>query len=638
MTDFRQDVQHLRGIAVLLVVAYHSGGLLPSGFVGVDIFFVISGYVIVRSVSAELSGRRFSLSAFLLRRIRRILPALAVMLAIVILGSSWLSSLSSRVQTVRTGIFATFGIANGFLYRFRPDGYFVESEKSNALLHTWSLGVEEQMYLAVGVAAALALLFTRSRFVLRQTTALLLLLATAVMSLMLCMVASYREIVIEGTLIGRLLGADEIDNTFAFYMPVTRAWQFLAGAIVAVVERRSAYRIESQWLRGIGFGLLLFSAFLAVADRFPNAWSILPVVGTMLVLASRPSSTTGSHGVGRLLTYLGDRSYSWYLWHWPLIQFVSPFGTSRLILLISALVALVPAELSFKFIEQPIRNGGSWRAPNRSLVLLGACLLLPMFAAGTSRNPHPELENHLDVQRDCVYGEINRLAPNGPCVVSTPDSRGIAALIGDSHASHLSEAFVAASHSLGYDAMLASRANNPFLFREGVTENGSSELERQLVSHLVDSGVKLVVLAQAMYSNVNYLPGQSWYHGMLPILQTFSNAGIPVVLVGESVNVGVDPLECSALQISLSQCPADVLRSTVQLKANRGRTAEEFSLAAQLRRVVLFDWADELCPMPTCEIYRDGYWLWRDNGHISIHASELLSEPLENAMRAALTD
>ena len=160
MTDFscvkvsvRQDVQQLRGLAIIFVVAYHAGGILPGGFVGVDMFFVISGFVIAQSVRERVSAGNFTLTDFVSRRIRRILPPLGAMLAVVIFLSTWMSPLLSRVQTVRTGIFAIFGGANLFLFRFRPDGYFVSSEKSNALLHTWSLSLEEQFYIlfAVGV-------------------------------------------------------------------------------------------------------------------------------------------------------------------------------------------------------------------------------------------------------------------------------------------------------------------------------------------------------------------------------------------------------------------------------------------------------------------------------------------------------
>jgi peptidoglycan/LPS O-acetylase OafA/YrhL len=154
-TPIRDEVQGLRALAIILVVLYHSDFIFGSGFIGVDVFFVISGYVIASPLRRELqSGKNISILGFYARRIRRLLPALAVMLGIVLFLSTWLSSISSRIQTVRTGFFATFSSSNLFLFRFRPDGYFVATEKTNALLHTWSLSIEEQFYVLFPLAVA----------------------------------------------------------------------------------------------------------------------------------------------------------------------------------------------------------------------------------------------------------------------------------------------------------------------------------------------------------------------------------------------------------------------------------------------------------------------------------------------------
>jgi hypothetical protein len=185
--------------------------------------------------------------------------------------------------------------------------------------------------------------------------------------------------------------------------------------------------------------------------------------------------------------------------------------------------------------------------------------------------------------------------------------------------------------------MLASHANRPFLFSEGVTEGGNSDREREMVSHLIASDVKVVVLAQASYPT-RFLSGKSWFDGMFPLLQSLTESGIKVVLIAESANVGVDPIECSAIQIAFSRCPADVIRLTSQLKANRGRIFDEIRVVKEFRSVILFDWIDQICPDSSCSIYRDSRWMWRDNGHLSVHASQLLTEPLGRAMQSVLAN
>jgi hypothetical protein len=240
-----------------------------------------------------------------------------------------------------------------------------------------------------------------------------------------------------------------------------------------------------------------------------------------------------------------------------------------------------------------------------------------------------------------MYGEIEKLGKGGVCSLPVSESEGIAALVGDSHASHLSEAFVVASHNLGFDALLASRANSPFLFLEGVSEGGASNEQRRMVKHLIELGVRIVVVAQSTYQ-ISFQDGRDWADAMRPVLEEFTVAGVRVVLVGESVFVGervfvgADPQDCSALQIYLSACAADIERQTSQLLGQRSRFQQEADLAQEIDSVVLFDSARHLCPEELCSLRRNGRWWWRDNGHISVYASEQLGVPLQAAMREAL--
>jgi len=636
-TELRQDIQQLRGLAILLVVAYHAGALLPSGFVGVDVFFVLSGFVITRSISRQVADGLFSLSNFLQRRIRRILPALACMLFVVITLSTWLSPMISRVQSVRTGLFAALGGANLFLYRFRPDGYFETSEKSNVLLHTWSLSLEEQFYLSFAVALVLAHRFSKTHSFKRILVcgAGCVLLA----SLAINLAASIGGIPISSSLARRAFGAESLDSQFTFYLPFARAWEFLVGVLASLYKGKGLTQPFNRYLvSSLGVGVLIVAGFIVPVEGFPGFWALLPVLATTVLLVGEVPRSGLPGGFGRLLSWFGDRSYSWYLWHWPLIQFVTPFNSSQVALIVAAFLSLIPASISFRYLEIPIRSNGYWMHPRHSASLAVGCVLLPLLAVVATRDPQPDLDHHIDVKLDCIYGVIQKLEEGGPCTLTTPRSAGVAALIGDSHASHLSEAFIEASRQLGLDAMLASRANTSFLLLQSVAVGGTKDTDagvQQMMELLIRRKVRLVVIAQSDYS-IEYISGQSWSDGMRPILTKLTRAGIKVVLVAQSTNIGADPLECSAFQVKLSSCYAIVERDSALMFGQRGRTTEEKMLTEEFNSVVYFDSAKFLCPEERCAIRRGGHWWWRDNGHISLYASQQLSEPLSSAMRRVL--
>ena len=335
--SYRPDIDGLRAIAVLSVVFFHAGlAVFGGGFVGVDVFFVISGYLITAIVQRQVAQGHFSISDFYDRRIRRIFPALfTVVVACIVVAWCWMMPFD--LQGFGSNLAAMAGFASNFY--FCKTGYFDGGADIAPLMHTWSLAVEEQFYIVFPLA--FALLARRGAATIRWSIVLLLVASLTV----------------------NLFGVRE-NAKFAFYMPWHRAWELLAGSVLAL-----------GWLpivksRGLREALALAgAAAIAVAvfgydseTRFPGEAALLPVVGTALLIHTGGSTPTF---LARALSMrgvvsLGLVSYSLYLWHWPIFVFaryrlMRELSSSEGLLLSGLALAL--AFLSWRFVERPFRHG-----------------------------------------------------------------------------------------------------------------------------------------------------------------------------------------------------------------------------------------------------------------------------------------
>ena len=628
---FRPDIQGIRGLAVLLVVLYHSGGILPAGFIGVDIFFVISGFVIMKSVERRIAdGHPFSIWDFLGRRVRRLFPALALLLSATMLMTPWFGTFSSRTQTFRTGIFSSVSAANLFLYRFRPEGYFETKEKANALLHLWSLAVEEQFYIFFAVLAALVGFGLRGRKGQLNFKVVLVILGT--ISLALCLFLGKRDVVLPRALV-RIFGSESLGADFSFYLPFTRAWEFVSGILLAAATSR-IYFLRASRLRQFCVVSLLVASCLVVSESraFPGLQALLPVVLTVLLIGQAPVG--GFPAVllrSKILRWIGDRSYSWYLWHWPLIQFINPVAPgNKAVLLTAGLFGLIPAHLSFKyfeqfFIRQKLRRVSSFGLLALPIFVSTVLLVtLPTYAA--------ELNVHFDAENGCESGSLEDLQRESACTVEIENSIGQAILLGDSHAGQLSEGFIAAAGKLGLDATVATRAGKPLFVADGSPMRAGDD---ELVDAVINSKPLVVVIAQSRYPTL-LADGVDWSKAFSPVVDRFVAAGIKVVVVDTAVFIYIEPRECSVFSIFINRCEASVIakRSSV-IQYVRDALDEERAAVGQTGATVV-DLIDVFCGKDECPSRRKGKWMWRDSSHMSIYASELAAPKLEAAMSSVI--
>jgi peptidoglycan/LPS O-acetylase OafA/YrhL len=332
---YRSDIDGLRAIAVMLVVNFHGfPDVLRGGFIGVDIFFVISGFLITGIIARELDGRRFSLITFYNRRIRRIFPALIVLLATVMVPG-WLWMLPAPYAQLSRDVAASAAFSANIALLV-SSGYFDIEAAKKPLLHLWSLGIEEQFYLAWPLILMLAV---RLRWNLISVAA-----AIAIASFLLNVA---------------LIGSDPVAT---FYLPFTRAWELLAGGLLACVwSRIDQSEWASNWRAALGLGLIAIAlATLNVHRAFPGWWALLPVAGSALLL-SAPASWINA----RLLSWppmvwIGLISYPLYLWHWPLLVMPAIIKFGPLTDIERELILLGCTFLAwgtYWFIERPFRFG-----------------------------------------------------------------------------------------------------------------------------------------------------------------------------------------------------------------------------------------------------------------------------------------
>jgi peptidoglycan/LPS O-acetylase OafA/YrhL len=450
--DFRADINGLRALAVLGVVIFHADrAWLPGGFAGVDIFFVISGFLISRIILAQCAAGRFSLPMFYARRAKRILPALLIVAGFVwIVG--WFMAAPTQFRDIGGGLLGnSYFTVNFWLLRLAGvGGYFGADATTKPLLHLWSLSIEEQFYLVWSVLL-LGLFKVQRQLVLFVIVSVLL--------------ASFACSVV----------LTPIDPIAAFYLPWTRAWELALGAVVAYREVfwLEALPYPSRRIANIGAGLgvaLMLGAFLVLNETqpFPGWLAAVPTVGCALVIA-HPRSLPGEIALGnRVAAFFGVISYPLYLWHWPLFAFARIWPgvlPTAPVLFGLAGVAVVLATLTYWLIEQPIAAPFRRRPFATALTLVGLLAVTGVVGRVTydskglpSRFP-PLVDRIFDYDANGAEGEalmscfyqrddqrysleeertrVARFFEDHHCAAIADPSRPTILIVGDSHAAHL---------------------------------------------------------------------------------------------------------------------------------------------------------------------------------------------------------
>ncbi|MEB0055535.1 acyltransferase family protein [Variovorax sp. LG9.2] len=399
---YRPDIDGLRAVAVLAVVVYHAfPEAVRGGFIGVDIFFVISGYLISTIIFGSLAGSGFSYGEFYARRIRRILPALLpVMAATWVVG--WYVLLSDEFRELGKHLLASAGFVSN-LALWNEAGYFDTAAESKPLLHLWSLAVEEQFYIFWPLFLGLV---WRARASLGRNKLTWWIGIAAGLSFVLNVATIHRH------------------PEAVFYSPLSRIWELAAGALLAhsalrLTTPRGAINSEVRVLAGlvlIGLGLY----FIQKEKTFPGWWAILPVLGACLCISAGPLTWLGRNLLGsRVFVWFGLISYPLYLWHWPLLAYarIVENGMPTAAIRGGAVVAaIVLAWLTYRFLERPIRKSNDpaivrWLLIGMvTLAVVGTAIFARLIPA---RNSDPTLQAIASASTDWGYPDTMQLVKRG---------------------------------------------------------------------------------------------------------------------------------------------------------------------------------------------------------------------------------
>ena len=625
---------------MLLVVAFHAGLPVPGGFVGVDVFFVISGFVITGMIHRERSSTgRFRFGRFYLRRFKRLTPALALMVGVtMIMAFLLLSPFGTQQLAAQTGIGAMLLVANFVIARSTGD-YFAPPAGSNPLLHTWSLSVEEQFYLMFPAVLIFGWLLSHRALRIpwiraRQIPWVTVLLGTgALVSFWLAMAGV--------SALGRL--APSAKYLVGFYAPFSRAWEFAMGALLALAPTSRFLRSgrHAQVAAWLGVALLAASASMINATTpFPGPWTLLPVGGTLLLIAAGTHHTTWVNRALALpaMAKAGDWSYSIYLWHWPLRVFAvylwpqAPFAA-----VLAVTLSILPAVASYRWVEQPIRRLPPL-TPRRTLVLIGAVVSpaillaatvgtaadiywIPRYKSGTlsvhqGDTGWTDFERYLD---DTYYPCTDEVFRDGArkwggtnsCHQSKPASRVDVAIVGDSHAQAL---------FLGLADALPNK-NIVYYTRDGLPVRSVTGLDQIIDDVASDPAVGTVIVTAAWAARPAPRDGE-----LVSTLEAFRSKGKAVFVTDDVPVFPFDAVACKYRK-------APILPSTVLCSEDRRAFETQYATYyPELRAAVdkvsgvqLLNTAAYFCDSDVCSMNKGDVLLYRDSNHVNLIGTRFLA-------------
>ncbi|MCL2022497.1 MAG: acyltransferase [Betaproteobacteria bacterium] len=647
--DFRPDIEGLRALAILLVIGAHAGvPWLAGGFVGVDVFFVLSGFLITGLLEKEIATTgRVAFGEFYLRRLRRLMPALMFMLVLTALTA--IVALSPREQTDQAGAAAMAALwLSNIHFSLAHLDYFSAGANSNLFLHTWSLGVEEQFYLVWPALLFLALRKTLGEAGVARLKAILSWII--ILSLLSCLLLT------------------PIFPQLAFYMMPVRSWQFAVGGMIWLYSRNDGQigaaslwttTAVKQWAGWLGlFTVIGAGVFFNTAMPYPGWQVLLPTLGAAAIIWAGFGVSTG---VAKLLAIrplqaIGNVSYSWYLWHWPAILLAYALTGSRnpWISATAVLVSFICAIFSHRFVESPIRRQ-TYLLKHQHAALLGAVVVMLAInfsmmhwnTRASLRAQSPELQRYAKARSDMpvIYSmNCDQWYHSDEVVICSfgeKDAAHTAMLLGDSIAGQWFPTFAKIFDNPDWRLLVLTKSACPMVdesfFYERIRREYTecTNWRRKALEQLAEIKPDVVVLASA--STLDFTQAQ-WTEGTARVLDSISAISGRIFILRGTPLLPFDGPNCLSARYERPSWLNDSQACSTIMADEKGTQVFQWQeqAGARFSNVHMLDMNDVVCPHNSCSAELEDMVVYRDSRHLTATFAESLAP--EMAKRMGLSD
>lgn len=657
---YRADIDGLRAIAVLSVVGFHAfPSWVKGGFIGVDIFFVISGFLISTIIFGRLERNSFNFVEFYSRRIKRIFPALLLVLT-ASYAFGWFALLADEYKQLGKHIAGGAGFVSNYLF-WNESGYFDNAAETKPLLHLWSLGIEEQFYfiwplllwLAWRAQKPSAAFFGEHIAWKKRLNLLTIAIAVGVISFALS------------------IGKVRSDAVAAFYSPQTRFWELMVGSVLAYMTQHKQnlfpkfkHRLDT-WLGQIvyaqapeangktlhsvqsvfGVALITIGVLVITKERhFPGWWAVLPTAGAVLIISAGSQAWLNRTVLSsRVLVWFGLISYPLYLWHWPLLSFAriveseTPAGEIRTA---AVLISIVLAWLTYKLIEKPIRFG--YHSKTKTITLLILMIVVGCVGYNCYKhdglifrpNAQPQVKNTGDIGPDEFFKYLNQnfylctpiniqkqaltYKNSIRCYQSEKSEYKKIAIIGDSHAEHL---FIGLAEELiGINIVFYIKNSSPNIYNK--------EFEIIFNNVINDNNITAVILSAYWNVRLGQTPiGSNFKNELVKTVSKLTAANKKVYIADDVPNFLFDPQKCK-FQRSFARKNICIEDSKYFYSQYQNYYPILQSIEETNPSVKILKTAEYFCSEGLCSMANSGKLFYRDDNHLNINGSKYLGKKI----------